>query len=403
MASRVLVVVGDALPLPGYPTSGAGLRAWGLGCGLSAHGFDVSFAMLATAWRGEAVPAAFEYPVLLWHPGQLVEVIRQARPEAVVFCHWPSVQIRQRLDVPTVIDFHGPHILERAFQNQGEVAANALLKIEALRKADYYVCAGEKQKSYFLAWLLISGIDVTQDRIGVVPVCLSPELPEPEPPTGAAHFVYGGVYLPWQDPTLGLITVAEVLAERGTGTLSIFGGGHPVNPIEVPPLFRTLEKQLKAHPRVRFEGIRPRDEVIEVYRRATAAVDVMVHNYERELAFTTRTVEYLWCGLPVIYNNYAELSSLIAEYEAGWVLDPLDREGLARIVRGILAQPELAHERGRNAQRLVRERLTWERATEPLAAFLRAPRLRPSNALDLPAQVALELGEKDFWSRELSV
>ena len=39
--------------------------------------------------------------------------------DAVLFCHWPAMQLRRRLDVPTVIDFHGPHMLERAFQQMG--------------------------------------------------------------------------------------------------------------------------------------------------------------------------------------------------------------------------------------------------------------------------------------------
>jgi hypothetical protein len=82
----------------------------------------------------------------------------------------------------------------------------------------------------------------------------------------------------------------------------------------------------------------------------------------------------MWCGLPVIYNNYAELSPLIRQYEAGWVLDPADRVSLEQIVRDILDHPEIAHERGRNAQRLVREHLTWDQAVTPLVAFLRAPR-----------------------------
>lgn len=370
MVERVLVVSGDVLPLPGYPTSGAGLRAWGLGQGLRVHGFEVTFAMPAAAWRPE-VPLPVEQKPLLWDYSDLETTVHAAQPEAVIFCHWPTVQIRDRLDVLTVIDFHGPHILERVFQEFGDPASNTLFKIEALRKADYFICAGEKQKSYFLAWLLISGIDLTETRIDVVPVCLPPDLPLPS--QGEIVFVYGGVYLPWQDPTLVLTAVADILAKRDVGVLRLFGGRHPVFPTEVlqvPLVFRELEKRLSGHPRVHFEGIRPRDELLEIYQRATVAVDLMTHNYERELAFTTRTVEYMWCGLPVIYNNYAELSPLIHQYEAGWVLDPTDGASIERVIHDILDYPELAHERGSNAQRLVREHLTWDKAIKPLATLL---------------------------------
>src|SRR5262249_33086424 len=136
----------------------------------------------------------------------------------------------------------------------------------------------------------------------------------------------------------------------------------------------------------------PRDALIDAYRRSTVAVDLMTHNYERELAFTTRTVEYMWCGLPVIYNNYAELSPLIAEYQAGWALDPLDKAAVEQVAHEELTRPALAAERGQNAQRLVRERLTWDRAVAPLVAFLQAPRL---NTTPRPDLVTFVRDEKD--------
>jgi len=387
LAQRVIVVSGDVLPLPGYPTSGAGLRAWGLGQGLRAHNFDVTFAMPAASWRADASLPPADKP-LLWDHFNLESLLRDAKPDAVVFQHWPCVLLRERLDVPTIIDFHGPHILERAFQKFGDVSTNLAAKIGAIRKADFYTCAGEKQKGYFLTWLLLGGIDLSQERICVVPVGLEPDLPIPSPDPNAINFVYGGVYLPWQNPTLALNIVAEVLTERGKGTLRLFGGRHPVIPAEVlpvPPLFAELEKHLAGNPHVRFEGMRPRDELIETYRRATVAVDLMAHNYERELAFTTRTVEYMWCGLPVIYNDYADLSALIRQFDAGWALDPNDPVALRRVVEEILDDPRRARQRGQNAQRLVRERLTWDRTIKPLADFLRAPRMQTTLAPDLIA------------------
>jgi glycosyltransferase involved in cell wall biosynthesis len=361
------------LPLPGYPTSGAGLRAWSLGQGLRAHGFEVTFAMPAAAWRPE-IPLSPEHKPLLWDRFDLEAQIRAEQPDAVIFGHWPTVQIRDRLEIPTIIDLPGPHMLERAFMGLGDPASNARAKIEALRKADYFICGGEKQKAYFIAWLLVSDLDLEKVRIDVVPVCLSPDLPAPLPHSDEVVFVYAGVYLPWQDPTLALTTVAEVLAERGSGLLRLIGGRHPFFQIEIPPVFAELEKRFQDHPHVRLESFRPYAELLAAYRQTTAAVDLMAYNYERELASTNRTVDYMWCGLPVIYNNYAELSSLIHQYEAGWVLDPADRMGLAQIVHDILDHPEIAHERGRNAQRLVRERLTWDQAVQPLVAFLRTPR-----------------------------
>lgn len=399
MVKNVLVVAGDTLPLPGFSTSGAGLRAWGLGEGLRSHGFHVDYSVPAVALDNGVTVPPLEHELYPWHPQTLERVIREARPDAVVFCHWPTVQIGKRLDIPTVIDFHGPHILERLFQNFGDVSSNGLSKIEALRKADFFTCAGEKQKLYFLSWLLLSGLDLTTPRIASVPVCLSPDLPDRLPPPAEPEFVYGGVYLPWQDPSVGLEAVADELAAQGKGMLRLFGGKHPNMPIKIPPVFARLEDKFQAMTNVSLEGFTARDTLVTHYLRGAVAVDLMAHNYERELAFTTRTVEYMWCGLAVIYNHYAELSPLIREYEAGWVLEPDDRPGIRQVVAEILANPDEAYRRGQNARQLVREHLTWDHAIAPLADFLHTPTRTHSLDTDLPSFIAAEMGVHNFWEQ----
>jgi hypothetical protein len=99
----------------------------------------------------------------------------------------------------------------------------------------------------------------------------------------------------------------------------------------------------------------------------------MAHNTERELAFTTRTVVALWSGLPILYNNYSELSTYIRDYQAGWALNPDDTAKIDDTLNFIFEQPDQVRSYGKNAQRLVHECLNWERTIEPLVSFCRSP------------------------------
>jgi glycosyltransferase involved in cell wall biosynthesis len=179
--------------------------------------------------------------------------------------------------------------------------------------------------------------------------------------------------------------VMTQLQQRDQGRLQFFGGKHPVYPIDTG-VFEELHTRLESHPRVEVQPMVAHADLIEAYRHAHVAIDLMTRNPERELAFTTRTVEYLWCGLPVIYNNYAELSPLIREYQAGWTLDPADHGALQQAVTEVFEQPERLRAYSGNAQRLVRERLTWDRTIDPLDEFCRAPtrRLRDRSAATPP-------------------
>jgi hypothetical protein len=244
-------------------------------------------------------------------------------------------------------------------------------KIAALHRADFFTCAGEKQRHYFFPWLMMAGFDLCERVIESIPVSLSPELPEHRS-QGELSFVYGGLFLPWQDPELGLRTLVDELESHQQGRLKFFGGKHPV--VAVPTgKFDQLRAHLLQSPRVQMQPMIPREQLLREYCQAHAAFDLMQRNAERELAFTTRTVEYLWCGLPVIYNNYAELADYIRTYKAGWALDPQDPRALQEVLNDILTSPDSLAERSRDAQRLVRDCFTWEKTIEPLDVFCRNP------------------------------
>jgi glycosyltransferase involved in cell wall biosynthesis len=373
-ARRVLVLSGDVLPYPGLPTTGAGLRAWGIGHGLAGAGHDVTLLMPRHLLEALRLPEERRAELLPLTFASCDEALARWQPEVVVVQHWWLATLFDPGDVPLVIDLHGPMLLETLYQNHDQYEELLTKKVQALSRADFITCAGPSQQRYFAAWLALAGFDPRDEVIAVVPVSLPPELP-PHQAEGEISFVYGGMYLPWQNPLVGLATLVERLEAHGRGRLHFFGGPHPVLKLAAADV-EAIERQIARSDRVITHGLVARDALLAAYRRAHVAFDLMARNPERELAFTTRTVEYLWCGLPVVYNDYADLARLIAEYEAGWTVDPLDRAAIAAVVDAILADPAEVERRGRNAQRLVRERLTWDRTIAPLDAFCRQPRKR---------------------------
>jgi GT2 family glycosyltransferase len=378
---RVLVISSDILPFPGLPTVGSGLRAWGIGQGLISRGHEVLFSMPRAAVGGREDLISEDVRELTWETFSLGDVVRKADPDVIVVCNWPVMALlpTELLGIPVVLDQHGPHFMEREYQKAGDPADNTAHKLIALSKADFFTCAGQKQWHYFQSWLERAGWTEGErsERSAVIPVSLSPDLPARHPDERLS-FVYGGVFLPWQDPSLALSVLVEALDESNGGTLYFYGGRHPVYPVDTG-IYTDLLERLQRSRHVVAPGMVSHDELIARYTRAHVAVDVMKRNPERELAFTTRTVEYLWCGLPVIYHDYAELSDYIREYNAGWTVDPTDSRAIRAVFDEILSRPECLNERSLAAQRLVRERLTWDKTIAPLDGFVRRPRMRMRN------------------------
>lgn len=389
-----LVLTGEPLPLAGGVTTGAGLRAWGLCQGLRCAGLDAWVATRREALAGDVdEEAAKREHVLLWSPETVASQIEHWNPACVVSQHWGLLSEVPPIERPLAIDLAGPHLLERKLWGAENWAEHLEEKLAALRRADFVVCSGERQRLYFLNHIAMAGFEVESDPLPVIPFSVNPDLPTPDPTPG--DLVYGGMFLPWQDPRVGLETTVRTLEKEGSGHLHFWGGPHPRLDVS-RGRFEDLLKTLENSERVTCHSLSGFDAYCHELTKCAAALDVMARNPERELAYATRTVLYLWAGLPVIHGDFDELAPLIAAADAGWIVRPDDAVGIQAAVREVIHQPELAAERGRNAQRLVRERLTWDKTIEPLAAWCREP-VRREGKLAL----SLQFESKDREIRSL--
>lgn len=365
----ILIISGDSIPPVTTSMSGAAMRAWGLGEGLRSAGFSVEYGILK--WDGAA---SYKFPegYHLFTTEALDNCIRKLRPAVVVFQHWPLLlHVSTPTCCPIVLDLHGPLLLEMAYQERSDYEFFLSNKLKAFHKADFVTCAGYRQQTYFRAWMIAAGFDVRDGQPAIIPISLSPDVPKHEA-DGELTFVFGGHFLPWQDPSTILREVAAYCTAQKKGIIQIFGGLHPGGQIPAG-VYEDLIAELSSNERVVFKGMVSREELLAAYRNASVALDCMQSNPERELAFTTRTIEYLWCGLPVIYHDYADLSSFIADNDAGWVIDPSDTKTLTHVLDEIFNSPAILQRKSVAAQQLVKKEFNWEKTITPLAQFCKTP------------------------------
>jgi len=302
-------------------------------------------------------------------------------PDVIVSCGWPNLTWTPRPNVALAIDLTGPHLLEREYQGYRDVHTNSQEKLSALAYGDFFTCIGERQRYYFQAWLAQAGVSVDDldAALAVISYSMDPEQPHHRWPDDWSNtdvcFVYGGIFLPWQNPAPALLTVADTLEIEDKGLLEVIGGSHPFYPVETG-VYGPLMEKLSSSSRVTTSGLLPHDKLVERYTQAHVAVDMIMPNAERELAFPSRTVHYLWCGLPVIHPAFSEVASHILEYEAGWVVPHNDLSALRDVIVSILSNPSEARRRGENAQKLARDRFTWDKTIDRLEHFVRHPHMR---------------------------
>ncbi len=380
---RVLLFSNDLMPFGDLPTSGGGLRCWQLMKGLEAHGIEVLASMPGFTYLAEKhydkIPEAQRE--LLWRWETQEEILKRTKPDAVLYAsNWDHYGLSKKPDCPLIIDLHGSRLIETSMWDD---PVDTDRKVKIFGQADCLLCAGTRQRSYFYGWLMQAGrVPADEHFIRYIPVSLSSQTPSHDYPEAAnPHapiFVSGGGWFPWQNQAKTIFHICKEIQTRDAGTIEIFGTPHETQGLSAEERFiRDVYAQVKSQsdnsPRINVNGYIGRDQLLGIYRRASVAVEAMQYNLERELAFTTRTIEYLWCGLPVLYNNFGEVGEHIAEYDAGWTVDADDEASIATAVREIFERPDLVKEKGINAQRLVRERFSWETTILPLLDFLQNP------------------------------
>ncbi len=323
---RVAVVSSCPPPKAGQPVTGGGLR---------------------TLQLVETVRAAGHVPSLIVGGEGLAERLKKLRPSAVVLEQWALAAHLGDFAKPVAIDLHGSLLLENVYRRGDvELTMDAGAKIDALHRADLLLVPSVAQLSWFGSWATLAGFDPTDLPLQLLPLALPGEPVRRKAKKPALRLVYGGARWPWIDSRDALVAAA----------------GHPLDvftyepPREGPAFDEELgtwaevDDQLTGRDGVTLHGRTPHAKFVQHLRTtATVALDAWVPNPERLLAATTRTVEYLHAGLPVITMAAASWAPALLRTGAGWTIrDAWDLPALlesltpAAIARASAAATELA-------------------------------------------------------------
>lgn len=395
---RVLVISNDVISGFGVPVAAPGLRAMGLAAGLSAHGHEVSTVVpldLMTLIFGEDIPTA-PVGVDIVSPPALMNHIDEIGADVVVFINSNlTPHLHPAPGVTFVYDLFAPKLLEglasagggRPF---GEAAAE---KERALALADEVWVNGRRKMGYALGWLLRDEVDrirttefakpSLRDRhvaemISLVemPVALPASLslePHTEARAVEAETATTGTKSSAVSSRLGIAGYAQAwstLSEVASGHQALIEAGHSLhaltpqhwagNPEHAPSNALPPETVL-------YDGPLAFDEFGRWVQSMDAMVDLFEPSAERSFAMITRSAVALRLGVPLIHAVDSEISDLVEFYDAGWVLDPDDRDRWAAVADEV-ANPTVLARKRRGARRISRERFAPKAALAKAAA-----------------------------------
>ncbi|MGD0379658.1 MAG: glycosyltransferase [Acidimicrobiales bacterium] len=398
MRARILVLTFDPLT---DAMAGPAIRAWHLAQVLSSH-FSVTLASTVGASRHHD---AMRVCSVTGGTQDMASLVRECD---VVFA--PTSVARRHPEVtssglPVVIDMYIPTHLEnlerggRTDEQYSEAVAHQVSVInEDLARGDFFLCASERQRDFWLGALSHAGRvnpatyddDVTLRRlIDVVPFGLPPDPPRAAGPVLRRHFpaigaddpviVWGGGVYDWFDP-VSLVRAVDRVRKSVPDIRLVFLGMSNPNP-DIAEMDRAAElRAVSAELMLTGSTVFFNDQWVP-YRDwgsylldADIAVSMHLDNLETRFSFRTRILDYLWARRPMILTGGDALSDLVAEQGLGITVESGDVDGIAAALIRLLTDGLPEADFGPTL-----DRLQWPVVSEPLVRWLESARRAPDS------------------------
>jgi glycosyltransferase involved in cell wall biosynthesis len=398
--TRVVVATGDVL---GERVAGPAIRAWKIAEVLSSAGHEVELVTVVDC-------AASSDRFAVRHVGE-----RELR-ELERWCHVLVFQgsllqehpFLRDSDKPLVADIYDPFHLELLEQarDEGErrrrdIVHNAVVVLgDQLRRGDFFLCASEKQRDFWLGALAALGRvntasydedETLRSLLSVAPFGLDPTPPARSGPgvKGVVDgigpqdelILWGGGIYNWFDPLTLIRAVDELRRRRPAVRLYFMGLAHP-NP-RVPEMRMSTDAQKLAAElgltgRYVFfnAGWVPFSERANVLLDGDIGVSTHLDHAETAYSFRTRMLDYLWAGLPMVATSGDSFADLIEAEGLGLTAPAGDVPALATALGQLLEDRALA-DRCRAAARRAATGFVWPQVLDPLVRFCADPRRAP--------------------------
>lgn len=370
---KILIVTCQPLLSSDRPTTGGSIRSHCLGQALTEAGHQVTFSIPRQyAVKRDVSNNSLAPP---HNVTDIHDIIKETKAEIVLFANWGLACESRECDIPMVIDMNGSLVLENHYRNRNIQFSDSMAKLATLAKVDFIIAGSRAQKAYLTAWCLMAGIDPDSLSIGVVPFSLNPEIPAGQL-SNEAQFILAGYDWPWLDAKAAVQTVAEEMERCQCGSLHLYSSSPPYSDIiEGEDSSSDLSGDLQLVDMTRLIRHKPVSfsRLTKRLTQSTVALDLWHKNPERDLAFPSRTVAYLWAGLPVISCDHGELQTMIKQYNAGWVIDYNDLEALKKLTRRIVEGDIDMSQYRKNARKLFADHLSWNKTIADLDNFCRHP------------------------------
>lgn len=392
---RVLIITGDPI---GVKLAGPAIRAWNMAELLSQQ-HQVRLLSLTgvsdvTAEFDLVHVAPFDNSSFEKHHQWADVIIFQGHAMLVFEAMRTSEKIM-------VVDIYDPMHLEQLEQARELPQSEWITQVreatdvlnDQLLRGDFFVCASERQRLFWLGQLAALG------RLNPLTYANDPDLlrlidiaPFGLSRTPAQHhrnvlkgvvpgisendkvLLWSGGLYNWFDPETLIRAVAQLVKKQPNVRLFFQGTKHPhpgVPEMEIVSKSRVLSAELGVLDQAVFfnDSWVDFDDRQNYLTEADIGVSTHHSHIETTFSFRTRILDYLWAELPMVVTEGDHFADLVAQEKLGIAVPANDVGALAEALEKVLFDEKFRTQAIKNIQR-VRKQYFWDVVLAPLSNFV---------------------------------
>ncbi|MBN2549201.1 MAG: glycosyltransferase [Anaerolineales bacterium] len=401
---KVLIISNDTV---NSRMGGVGIRNWELAHALAPH-CQVTLAV------PDATDLASDTVNLVVYPGPDGDLRPLASQADVILIQGFVLHFHpylREMQIPLAVDLYVPFLLEGLVWHAENDWQSWIphyeeylrVQLEQLRAGDFFFCASETQRDYWLGWLhaqkRINPHTYRQDAelrklIDVVPFGLPAQPAQPTRPVlkdvhpginqGDTLILWSGGLWDWLDPLTFIRAVARLIPAYPRLKVYFMGTQHP-NPIvtgmSMPEKALALSRELDLlNSHIFFGDWTPYQERLDYLLEADFTVISHPQHIETHFSFRTRLLDCIWASLPVIITQGDTMAEWVERENLGYAIPPHDEQAMAAAIEKMIAAGRsFGSPRAAFAPAFARLRptLQWENVIQPLLQFCLNPSIAP--------------------------
>ncbi len=407
--SRVIIFSYEQI-FPEYGSSGPSIRNWEIAKALSRRGHKVTIAE-----RGHSEDyTKNEIKFIKWDEKDLKDISKRFDVALIQESHAVSSYFDKLENIPTIVNLTIPISIEAAadqIKNKKDffISDGVVPTIISLLKGDFFFCASERQKHFYMGMLNLLGRinphTYNKRLIDIVPVAAPVEIPKIKEniikgkivPKNKRIILWPSSIFSWFD-AITAIEAMKVVSKKVKDAVMVFvGADNPNIDIMTKKNVKSAKKKAKElgllNKKVYFMDWLPYEKRTNMYLESEFAVVTYPIGPETEMSFRTRIIDCLWGRLPVICTKGDSVAEIIENEGLGATVEEKNPKELAEKIIEFLTNKQKLKRTSKRVDKFIKEKMNWDVVIKPIDRFCKNPKIDPYKEKITPFSIISEKEE----------